>query len=325
MADRRGAHHRVTWPRTGERLGPSLLLTLVLASGLALLPARLRAQQQDPRLQHAQSLVAGNRLVEAESEARTYLNDHENSGEAHFLLAYILLRENKPVASLAEYTHASRLQKPTAQQLKFVALDYVLANDYASADQWLTRALSWEPADSDGWYDLGRIKYNENRFEEALDCFRKSLALTARSVRAENNMGLAYEGLGRPEDAIAAYRTAIDWQAGAQKPSEQPLINLAILLDNRNQWVEALPLLKQAEALAPANVKVHVELGRLYGREGQLHEAQAELEQAVALAPQNASYHFQLGQAYRKGGQPEKAKAEFVAAAALDGSHSSHD
>ncbi len=320
------------WARTDKWLRRLLLFNLALVSGLALHPVQIRAQfreqspaqQLDP-LQRARSLVADNRLVEAETDVRVYLRDHENSGEAHFLLAYILLRENKPVASLAEYTHASRLQKPTAQQLKFVALDYVLANDYASADQWLTRALGWEPDDSDGWYDLGRIKYNENRFEEALDCFRKSLALSARSVRAENNMGLAYEGLGRPEDAIAAYRTAIDWQSAAPKPSEQPLINLAIVLVNRNQLDEALPLLKQAETLAPTNVKVHVELGRLYGRGGQLHEAQLELERAVALAPENAAYHFQLGQVYRKSGQTEKARTEFVAAAAMDGSHSSHE
>ncbi len=324
MVDQQGAGPGVTRPVTDKRLSPSLLLTWALVSGLLLHPGQLRAQQPDP-LQQARTLAAGNHLAEAERNVSTYLNGHDNSGEAHFLLAYILLRENKPVASLAEYTHASRLQKPTAQQLKFVALDYVLANDYASADQWLTRAMSWEPNDSDGWYDLGRIKYNENRFEEALNCFRKSLALTARSVRVENNMGLAYEGLGRPEDAIAAYRTAMEWQSGVSRPSEQPLINLAIVLVNRNQMDQALPLLKQAEALAPTNVKVHVELGRLYGRENQLPEAQLELERAVALAPESAAYHFQLGQVYRKSGQPEKARTEFAAAAAMDGSHSSHE
>ncbi len=303
-----------------QRFCARLAVALLVAGYLQ--PATLAAQQPD-LLERAQSLLAGDQLTAAETSARGYLSDHETSAEGRYLLAYILLRENKPLDSLAEYTHAGRLKQPTAQQLKFVALDYVLANDYADADKWLTRSLSWEPGDSDGWYSLGRIKYNENRFAEAVDCFAKVLALTPRSVRAENNLGLAYEGLGRSDDAIAAYHTAIEWQTGVPRPSEQPLLNLAIVLVNKNRSAEALPLLRQAEALAPANVKVHVELGRLYGRAGQLSEAQTELERAVALEPKSAAYHFQLGQVYRKAGEADKAKSEFAAAATLDGSHSS--
>ncbi len=274
-------------------------------------------------LAQVQALLDQGKLADAEAGGRGYVAAHENAGEAHFLLGFILFRENKPAASLGEYTAGARLQTPTASQLKVVALDYVLANDYADADKWMTRSAEWAPKDSDTWYSLGRIKYTLNRFAEAIDCFQKALALSPQMVKAENNIGLAFEGLNETDQAIAAYRTAISWQAASPHPSEQPLLNLGTLLLDSNQAAAALPLLSEAAALAPDDAKTHAALGRLYQRQGRFAEAQAELERTVTLSPDTAAYHFQLGQVYRKAGESEKAKTEFARAAALDGAHSS--
>ena len=101
------------------------------------------------------------------------------------------------------------------------------------------------------------------------------------------------------------------------------MLNLGILLTDRNQLSEALPLLQQAEALAPADGKIHAALGKLYARQMAYPAAQKELEQAVGTDPKNAGLHFQLGQVYRKEGLVDKAKEELARAAALEGTHSS--
>ncbi len=328
-------HVRVTTWRHG--LGgrwfvPLLAATLALPYAPARLlgapaaspPAQSTALPPAPAsLASAQALVDANNLPAAEAAARDYLGGHAASVDGRYLLAFILFRENKPAASLAEYNRAAALQPPSAQQLKIVAFDYVLANDFADADKWMTTASAWAPGDSDAWYSLGRIKYSENRFAEAIDCFTKALALSPKLVKAENNMGLAYEGLNRIDEAVAAYRQAIAWQAGSAVQSEQPLLNLGTVLTDRNQAAEAQPLLEQAVLLAPEDPKIRVALGRLYQRQGQLGDAQRELEHAVALSPKTAAYHFQLGQVYRQSGLIDKAKTEFAQAAALDGTHSS--
>ena len=76
-----------------------------------------------------------------------------------------------------------------------VAVDYVLLGDFLDADRWLTKALSWNPSDADGWYYLGRTKYNENRFSEAIDAFQSCLKLDTHNVKAEDNLGLSYDCL----------------------------------------------------------------------------------------------------------------------------------
>ncbi|MGI8772690.1 MAG: tetratricopeptide repeat protein [Acidobacteriaceae bacterium] len=265
------------------------------------------------------------RWSDADRMVRRYLASHQASAEGRYLLALALFHENRPKESLTEYTHASNLKTPTATDLRDVAYDYVLLNDYADADKWMTKSVSWNGTDAETWYALGRIKYTENRFAEAVSSFQRSLELQPKLVKAENNLGLAYEGLNRPRDAIAAYRQAIAWQQNETHPSEQPYLNLGTLLLDRNQTDEARVLLTRAASLAPQDSKIHAALGRLYRHTGDLAHAQSEFEQAVAADPKNAALRFQLGQVYRNEGQQAKAKAELARAAELDGTHSSSD
>ena len=110
---------------------------------------------------------------------------------------------------LKEYTRAAQVQSPSAEDLKNVALNYVLLDDYVDADKWMSRSVQMNEKDPDAWYGLGRIRYTRQRFQDAVDSFQKTLALEPKSVKAENNLGLAYEGLNRTEDAIKAYRRAL--------------------------------------------------------------------------------------------------------------------
>ncbi len=259
---------------------------------------------------------------EAERLARSYTANHEGSAEGHNLLGEALFRENRPKESLAEFTHAAQLERPTALDLRWVALDYVLLADWSDADRWMSKSVEWSPNDGEAWYELGRIEYTENFFSKALETFRHALVLEPQSVKMENNLGLTLEALNKPDDAIAAYRQAIAWQQGSDAPSDQPLLNLGTLLMQQYHLEEALPLLKEAAAIAPGESKAHAALGKLYERKGELGEAAGEFERAVALDDASGGLHFQLGQVYRRQGQKAKAEAQFARASALDGTHS---
>ena len=271
----------------------------------------------------ARQALREGRWQDAEQDARKYLNDHTSSAAAHYLLAFALFRENNPRDSLAEYTHAAQLQKPAAADLRWVALDYVLLHDYVDADKWMSESLQWDAHDGEVWYEMGRIKYQENRFAESIAAFEKTLTLMPKLVKAENNLGLAYEGLNRKNEAIQAYEQAIAWQADAAKKSEQPLLNLGILLSDLGRQAEALPLLVEAETIAPNDGKIHSTLGKLYLRQEKLNLAEQEFKQAVAIDPASAPIHFQLGQVFRKEGKTAEASREFAKAAEIDGSSSS--
>jgi Flp pilus assembly protein TadD len=276
-------------------------------------------------LRAAQQLMHDGKFAQAEAMLRPLIMADAKAAEPRYLLAYSLLREDKPADSLKEYTEAAALRTPTAAELRSVALDYVLLKDLPDADLWMSRSLAMDGNDAETWYAMGRLHYTEGRYGDALACFQKTLALNPRSVKGEDNMGLAYEGLNRNDEAAQAYRTAIAMQKDDRTPSEQPLLNLAILLEHRNQVQEAQQLLEQAAKIAPQEPRIHENLGQVYLHTDRAADAVKEFATAVQLAPQNPRFHYLLGQACRRSGDAARAKQEFARSAALNGTHSTPD
>ncbi len=271
----------------------------------------------DTPLAGARSLLTLGKLPQAEQAARDFLKNRSNSADAHYLLAYILFKEQRAKESLAEYTEAARYRTPKAAELQAVASDYVLLNDYRDAERWFAKAVELNPGDPLGWYYLGRARYNLNQFQEAIGAFREVLKLDSRNVKAADNLGLSYEGLNRPEDAMDAYRRAIEWQANSQLKDSGPLLDLGSLLVDRGQSREGLRNLRQAAQIAPRDYRIRRQLGKAYIRLDELDNARTELEAAAELAPRNAPVHFMLGQVYRKKGLLDKATLENDRYAAL--------
>lgn len=315
--------------------------------------APVSGRQPDPALSQSKSLLDAGKVIEADRAARQYLAAHPGSADAHFLLGYILFREiqagasaeessegalyhspnasdeklrvSNAKASLAEFTEGAKYHDPSAFDLKIVALDYVLFGDYMDADKWLTRSLELNPKDSQGWYYLGRAKYNENRFQQAIQAFENCLKLEPKNVRAEDNLGLSYAGLGRDDEAFAAYQAAIEWQSSDSARNPEPYVDAGVLMLDENRPQDAATFLLQAVEIAPQEPRAHEKLGAAYSQLNQTEKAQSELEKAVELLPQSARLHFMLGQVYRKEGEIAKAKIELDRSAALSGTHSTSE
>jgi len=299
-------------------------------------------------------LLQQNKLSEAEATTRNFLQAHADSADAHFLLGFILFREvqgkwletgkgegeallynsgdlngsmvayrdAKVKESLSEFTAGAKYHVPSAFDLKIVALDYLLIKDYADAEHWLTRSLQEDRHDVQAWYYLGRTKYGKGQFLEAIEAFEQCLRLDPRNVKAETNVGLSYEALERPGEAVQAFENAIAWQTDHPAKDPEPFIELGHLYVNQNQAEKAVPYLSQSIAIYPNVSKAHEELGKAYSLLKRLPEAQAELEKAIELTPQAPNLHCLLAPVYRKQGLADKAQAESDRCAALSGSHS---
>ncbi|ADW68881.1 Tetratricopeptide TPR_1 repeat-containing protein [Granulicella tundricola MP5ACTX9] len=278
---------------------------------------RLTAQ-----LLEAKSLVNLPDLPAAEAVLDRYILATPRSSEALYLLGFVLQRENKPKESLAIYTRAAAISPPQPNDLKLVALDYVLLNDYPDAILWLKRSLDGDPANAEAWYFLGRAKMQGGDFVEAEKAFRRALTLAPNDSRALDNLGLSLAAQNRTEDAAQAYKDAIASQPSDHATSEQPFLNLGTLLNDENHSSEALPLLQRAAEIAPRSVRCQEELSRAYLATGNQPEAIASLQRALALDGSNPSLHFRLGQLYRKAGMTEKATAEIQLSSRLYGTHS---
>lgn len=272
-------------------------------------------------LEAARSYADRGMLPAAETAARAFVKEHHDSAQGHFLLGYILFRQQKAHESLAEMTEGAKYARPSAADLRVVGADYVLLSDYSDADRWFTKATEWEPGNVLGWYYLGRTKYNENRFEEAVQAFERTLKLAPRHVKAGDNLGLSLQALGKTEEARQAFLNAIAWQAEAADKDPWPYIDFGSFLLEQNQPEQAIPYLQEGAKLEPKSPKARQQLGKAYLAIHQLEKAQTELEEAVRLEPKSARAHYVLGQLYEKAGQREKAKQEFARYSQLNAQH----
>jgi tetratricopeptide (TPR) repeat protein len=300
------------WIQQGMRLFAIAATWTVVAVGQA---------PSDP-IAEARTLLDAGRTQEPETILRKYLADNPTSVDAHFLLGYVLFREQKAKESLAEFTAGARFRRPRADELKIVAADYVMLGDFSDADKWLSQVVAETPNDADSWYLLGRTKYSESEFPAAISAFERALSLRPRYIEAENNIGLCWKELNDREKAGAAFQAAIDWQ-GDLPTDAQPFLNLGTLLADDQNNDRALPYLIKAAALSPGNPAIHEELGKAYLAMNKLPAAQAELEQAVALAPDASALHYKLGQILRREGLQDRAQQEFAICERLNGAHSS--
>jgi tetratricopeptide (TPR) repeat protein len=271
-------------------------LPLVLLIGISPVVAG-NPQLDDSLLSQAEEQARRQNWSEAEALARRYLQASADSGNGHALLGFILFSQRRWKESRAEYVEA---------------------------DKWLTQSLEMNPEDAKGWEALGHIKFAEQRFEEAIKAYQRSLTLTPRVVSAEIDIGLSCELLSRLEDAKAAYKTAIGWEA-PKSHDPTPFLGLGRVLLKQNRPAEALPYLRRAVELGPALAQAHEELGKAYSSLNQLAAAQREIERAIELAPKVVRLHFMLGQIYRRAGLMEKAKTELDRYAALVGTSSTPD
>ena len=262
-------------------------------------------------------------LTAAEAAAHKVLAGDPQFAPAMYLLAYVLQAKNEPKESLSWFTQAAKLHGPTGEDLRIVALDYVLLDDVPDALHWLERSVAMSPENGEAWYDLGRTRMMQGSYRAAEEAMRRALALEPKMVKAANNLGLIYEAEDRPADAEKSYRQAVDWDKSEAHPSEQPLLNLGALLTTEQRGAEAVELLKRAVALAPHDAKCHEALARALDQQRQWPLAAAEMEQAVALDAKNPRLRYQLGQIYRRARQPAKAAEQMELSRKLYGEKSS--
>ena len=126
-----------------KRLGTIAgIFTLALAN----LGTAIALSQQSPEhtaeadpLATERRLADSGALAESESLTREFLDKNPGSADAHFLLGYILFREQKAKDSLAEFTAGARTRHPSPADLKTVASDYVLLRDFSFIQRLLQR------------------------------------------------------------------------------------------------------------------------------------------------------------------------------------------
>ncbi|MBC7925355.1 MAG: VCBS repeat-containing protein [Bryobacteraceae bacterium] len=162
--------------------------------------------------------------------------------------------------------------------------------------------------------NLGKAFYeNPTTQKEAVEEFRKALALAPDSTRERLNFALALLQAGSTDQALEELLRV-------QKLDPKlpyTWFNLAIAYKKAGETEKALAQMEQFVTLIPNEPISHYNLGALYKLAGRPEDAMREFQRASTLDPALAAAHFQLYNAYRTSSRPEDAKRELATFQAL--------
>jgi tetratricopeptide (TPR) repeat protein len=126
--------------------------------------------------------------VEAAHRLGIVADNQRRHAEAEQLFLFALEREPRNAAILADLGYC-----------------YYLQGQLAKAESALTKATHMEPANHRFWNNLGLAIGHQGRYEEALDCFRKS----GSEADAQYNLAFIYAAQERVVEAKRSFQTAL--------------------------------------------------------------------------------------------------------------------
>lgn len=162
------------------------------------------------------------------------------------------------------------------------------STNYDLADRYLKKAISIHPLYVEAWLLQGNSYYYQNRYDEAVTAYKRSLEIAPGYESSVTNLHLAYREGGK------------HWG------------------EKMNNLSKALDYLENAFQLNPNDFETLRLLGVAYGVEGNNVKAIEYLEKARLIKPENASVLYNLGSAYLNSGNPGKGQEFYDRARAVD-------
>lgn len=155
--------------------------------------------------------------------------------------------------------------------------------------------------------NLGKAFYeNPTTQQQAVDEFKKALALAPNSARERLNYGLALLRAGKTSEGVAELE-----KVQKQDPKlPHTWFNLGIVFKKDGQFDKAQDQFEKMLSLTPNEPVAHYNVGVLYKQAGRNEDAAREIELSARLNTNLAAPHFQLYNVYRTMGRREDAARE---------------
>ena len=243
--------------------------------------------------------------------------------EAHYRLGNAYLKDKQYAEAIKHFQMALRLDADFIDAHLGVCRAYLGQNDTENAETAALAARRLAPnatevvslcdALKETYYHKGLTDYNAERYQEAVDCFEKAIALDATYIAAYHALALSYFGRHALADAKQAAQEALridptyapvlsflktidpslpdpEPADTLPKPSDEPASDVASVA------VEASSQETQERDAEPLNKALQRALVFLNNR--QYPQAEAALKKIIKANPNDVAPHYHLAQTY---------------------------
>jgi tetratricopeptide (TPR) repeat protein len=290
----------------------------------------------------AASLARDGKLEDAERLCRHLLELDNTDPLGWLVLGSIAGKQQHWKEAEESFLNVIQLGMNSPISYNSLAAAQMASNQFVQAEESLRKGISTQPS-ADGWYGLGLVLLQQERFQEGIDALVDALKLDPKNAMAWELLSDAYNALERPSESENAIREAIRsvptarrwtqlgrflrrskrWQemedAYSKTVELDPLdgvawgqLGRARILAGRGK--EAEEACRRAVELLPNSHRDWASLGASLVQQDQFAEAEAALRKAIELDPQDPSSWRLLGHLLQETGPPERAEAVWAEA-----------
>lgn len=231
---------------------------------------------------------------------------------------------------------AAQVGPETTQRFR-EATEAMRSGDLSSAGDGFAAVVKAAPAFAEGHFNLGLVREEQGRLEEAIASLEKALRLKPGLRGANLFLAVAQYRLNRFDQALVAARK----ETAAYPKDAAAWMWLGVIELAKDQPEDAAEALDKAVKLAPDNVDMLYHRGQAhllvsknsYGKmfkadpkswrvrqvlaqanaDAERHlDAIAEYQEAIKLAPAQPGLHEELGSEFRNAGKPQEAETAFL-------------
>ena len=189
----------------------------------------------------------------------------------------------------------------------------IVLSEQGEADQAIDhyrRAVALRPEYAEAHYNLGRLLVEHGQLNDAIAHYERAAAINPADAEAQNNLGVTLFGIGRLDDAIAHYQKALEiWPQYAEASC-----NLANALIAKDDFDGAIARYKACLAAMPDQEEAQYNLASALLRKGRMDEAIVEYQKVLQMQPESADAHANLGIAWLAKGRVQDAMGEYTKA-----------
>ncbi len=255
-------------------------------------------------------LLRQGRLAEAEKGYRSILQADGNHFVAMHELGVLYLQSGRIEVAVRLLQDAAERNPGSAMFHNDVAVALGVAKRFDEAIEAYKRCIAIEPQAAQSYCNLGHILHGLGRDEEALVALQKAVELEPRSIEAQSNLGLVLMALDRFEEAQDCHNKAIALAPGMPEPHN----NLGETLVALGQLEQAAQCFNRAFTIVPGFSPAHYNYGNAMMTLGRSEDARRAFENALRFAPGVLTCHLALSQTKKfYKGDPQIAQLEVLA------------
>lgn len=172
--------------------------------------------------------------------------------------------------------------------------------DYSAAEPLLQKVVAGDPGNYAAWFDLGFIYNGLGRADDSIAAYRKSVAANPQVFESNLNLGLMLAKNGQPEaEQFLRAATKLKPTANVEEGQARAWLSLAHVLSPVKPD-EAIQAYREAAALEPKDPEPHLAAGALLEKQNRFADATEEYKQALAVDANSADALTGLANIYMR-------------------------